>query len=293
MKHYLIAGAGGFLGTELIKQLAGKDNIQVIALTAQSGKLKKEAANAENIEIVERKTIFSPDFIFSDIDVLINCAFPRKADGIQMAEGLLYISTLLEKAVTGGARAVINISSQSVYSQKRISSATEDAELNLETGYAVGKYATELMTNSICRKISHTNIRMASLVGPGFDQRLINKFVKQVLSGNDIHIKGGKQLFGFLDVRDAASAIITAADCADWDEVYNLGPERSYSLLELAEYVQETISESGIAKTGIKVEETGEWQNSDLDSKKFRRQFGWKARYDLKSTINRIIEVTG
>lgn len=39
MKHYLIADAGGFLGTELIKQLAGKDNILITAATLQEVKL--------------------------------------------------------------------------------------------------------------------------------------------------------------------------------------------------------------------------------------------------------------
>lgn len=286
----LITGGSGFLGTELVRQLAKKYEIQVIALTSQEKKLGQIAKYASNITVIGQNAVFEPDFVFSDIDVLINCAFPRNGDGIQMANGLHYINSLMETAVTGGVKSVINISSQSVYSQMRLEEAAEDTELNLESKYAIGKYAVELMTNSLCHAIPHTNIRMASMIGVGFDQRLVNKFVKQVLAGNNLSIKGGKQLFGFLDVRDAASAIITVAEGSNWDEVYNLGSDRSYSLLEIAECVQNTVSKANIQKTQIELVETDDWQNSSVNSARFRKQFGWNERYTLEDTIKWILQ---
>lgn len=290
MKRILITGAGGFLGTELVRQMAGKQGVKVFALTSQKDKLKQVCGNAENVMPLERNAVFEPGFSFAEIDILINCAFPRNTDGVQMADGLQYISSLLETAVAGGVKAVINISSQSVYSQMRMEPATENTELNLETKYAVGKYATELMTNSICRNIPHTNIRMASLIGAGFDQRLVNKFVKQVLAGNNLSIKGGKQLFGFLDVRDAATAIIAVAEGSDWNEVYNLGPKRSDSLIEIAQCVQKVVAEVGFRETEIELTQTDDWQNSSMDSSRLREQFDWKEQFCLEDTIRSIIK---
>ena len=286
----LITGAGGFLGTEIVRQFVSQKNIQIIAFSTQKRKIERLIDNTKNFSVFDRNAIFDMDAVLSNVDVLINCAFPRNVDGIQMADGLRYISKLLETAVAGGVKSVINISSQSVYSQFRMEPATEDTELNLESKYAVGKYATELMTNSICGSIPHTNIRMASLIGIGFDQRLVNQFVKQVLAGNNICIKGGKQLFGFLDVRDAASAIIAVAGGKNWKEVYNLGPEKSFSLLEIANCVQETINDAGYAKTEIELFETDDWQNSGLNSMAFKMQFGWRERYRLEDTIVSIVK---
>lgn len=291
MKKYLIAGAGGFLGSEIVHQLKDRKEVQIIALTSQESKMRHLCLDTENIMLKGRNAVFEQEIDLSDVDVLINCAFPRNVDGSQMAGGLQYISNLLEIAVAGGVKAVINVSSQSVYSQSRIVSASETTELSLETKYAVGKYATELMTNCISRDIPHTNIRMASLIGAGFDQRLVNKFVQQVLAGNNLCIRGGKQLFGFLDVRDAASAVIVAAENSDWSEVYNLGPERSYSLLEIAECVQNVADESGLLKTEIELAATDDWQNSDVNSAKFRKQFNWEEQFDLKETIRWILNV--
>lgn len=285
----LVSGAGGFLGTEIVQQFARQEDIQIIALTSQKTKLGQVVGEALNINMIDRNSIFKSDFNFSDIDVLINCAFPRDVNGVQIADGLQYISDLLEYSVSGGIKSVINISSQSVYSQVRLELATEDTEINLESKYAIGKYAVELLTNNVCREIPHTNIRMASLIGAGFNQRFVNKFVKQVLAGNNLSIKGGKQMFGFLDVRDAASAIIAIALGKDWKEVYNLGPSYSYSLLEIAQCVQNTIYEAGFKKTEIEINETDDWQNSSLDSTRLKEQFGWNEQYRLKDTILSII----
>jgi len=285
----LVTGAGGFLGTEIACQLSSDGNHQIYALTSQGEKLKSRCGNGNHLVILERNDIFREHFPFEDIDCLINCAFPRNEDGVQMADGLKYIGNVLSTAVSGGVKSVINISSQSVYSQIRKKAAAETATLDLESRYAVGKYAAELLTNTICRDIPHTNIRMASLIGAGFDQRLVNKFVKQVMSGKDINIKGGRQVFGFLDVRDAASAIIRVMEGAGWDEVYNLGPEKDYSLAQIAESVQENIVECGYERTETILTESDDWLNSSLDSTKLTNQFGWKEKYTLKDTIKMII----
>lgn len=285
----LITGAGGFLGTELVKELMRQEDVDVVALTSQKEKLVQTIGEAANVTLSGRNSVFEPGFDFSSIDVLINCAFPRNVDGIQMADGLQYISRLLKRAVTGGVKSVINISSQSVYSQTRMKPAAEDTELNLESKYAIGKYAAELLTNSVCWNIPHTSIRMASLIGVGFDQRLVNKFIKQVLEGENICIRGGRQMFGFLDVRDAASAIIAVAQGKDWKEIYNLGPDRGYTLLEIAKCVQDTVKESGFENTEIELEETDDWQNSSLDSTRLKRQFDWREQCSLRNTVLSII----
>jgi nucleoside-diphosphate-sugar epimerase len=130
---------------------------------------------------------------------------------------------------------------------------------------------------------------MASLIGAGFEQRLVNKLVKQVLAGNNLELKCGRQKFGFLDVRDAASGIISAAYGDSFKEVYNLGADLSYSLEEIARCVQATVEEEGLKRTDISLTETDDVLNSELDSSLFKEQFGWKPVYSLKDTVRSII----
>lgn len=277
-----ITGAGGFLGRNLLNKLRETPH-SVYALTSKPDEIVSEQISEGKVIPIHKDKYI--DISWKKIDVLINCAFPRNTDGIMMADGLRYIQNILLFAVEQGVKSVINISSQSVYSQKRKEAATEETPLDLETKYAVGKYATELLTNSICKNIRHTNIRLASLIGPEFEQRLVNKFVKQALAGNDLNIMGEEQYFGFMDVEDAAEAILKMLeDEEEWDEVYNLGIKGVYSIVELAEKVKDIVNPNIVIITS----DADLWINSDLNSKVFGTRFVFSPKTTIEQSIRKI-----
>lgn len=275
----LITGGGGFLGQHLISDVLACGKHEVYAMSSQKEVLNEKFGQSGHFKVV--------DSVPGDLDVLISCAFPRNADGLSLANGLDYISALYKEAVCMNVKSVVNISSQSVYSSQRQTAADESEAVNLESKYAVGKYAVELLTNSIFSGIPHTNIRMASLIGVGFDQRITNKFVKQVVAGNDLRIVGGRQQYGFLDVRDAASAIIKVAlaDPAHWDEVYNLGTDGAYTLEEIANCVVAVGARLFGKNASVQVGEEAPWFGSALDSSRLKKQLGWEPKLSLEEIV--------
>lgn len=72
------------------------------------------------------------------------------------------------------------------------------------------------------------NIRLASLIGPSgsVPVNVLYKFLQSGLEGKDFCVVGGRQQFSFLDVRDAAEAILrlVESDVDKWETIYNLGP---------------------------------------------------------------------
>ncbi len=285
-----LTGSGGFLGRAILELLTEYPEISVTAFTSQRRQLSEMYRQWKNIIITDKDLVF--EFPFEEIDVLINCAFPRNENETELASGLLFIRQLLESAVEGGVGAVINISSQSVYSQNRYEAADENAPVVLESKYAVGKFTTELLTNTICRRIPHTNLRLASLIGAGLEQRIVNIFVKQVLSGQQLHVVGGNQRFGFLDVRDAASGILKMLKypVTNWKEIYNLGRNGSDSILEIAQCVRSVVKEQGIILPEMVLELSSAWQNSELNCQQFQTTFEWYPQYALKDTVVSIVE---
>lgn len=287
----IVSGAGGFLGRNFIDAALKVDGCRIIALTSQIDYFQKAYDTTDG----RLRVVFSNDFYSIDwenIDILLNCAFPRDVDGVNMARGLSYLKDLFSIAAEGNVSSVINISSQSVYSQMRDSAANEDTEINLETKYAIGKYSSELFLSSICKDIPHVNLRLASLIGVGFNQRVVNKLVASAINGNNLHIVGGKQKFGFLDIRDAVGALLAVVKEVHpyKREIYNLGTNESVTLEDIAKMVCELSEKYCDNVVSYDIEQADIIQNSSMACEKFFEDFHWTPMYSVKDTIISLYE---
>ena len=170
--------------------------------------------------------------------------------------------------------------------------ATEETPVCLESPYAVGKYAVELMLESICKGsgTKYTSLRMASLIGPGFDQRIVNRFVKQALETGKLTVKKNKQRFGFFDVEDAVSGIVAMLGTVekDWKPVYNLGGSGVYTLVEIADAVKDAVKSEAAEIVEIIVTDGDETGYSGLDARLFENDFDSVATYELIESVKAI-----
>ncbi len=159
--------------------------------------------------------------------------------------------------------------------------------MDLASSYAVGKYAQEILTNSICRNIAHTNLRLSSLFGKEFEQRVTNKMVKQCLAGKEIRVAVGGRRFAFMDVRDASEAILRLAGntFSTWGEIYNIGSIQGYTLEEMAQEIVGIYKEITGKSIPIVLQGETEWENSEVNCKKFMKQFNWAPHYSFHDTI--------
>ena len=287
-KKIVITGASGFLGSHLVERLKEDQRYEVYALSSKLDELENRLGG-ENVVYVYKNDLRAE--MLKD-SIVINCAYPRNSTGTVIADGLRYIQKVFEAAVESEAKAIINISSQSVYSQQRTEAATEETPVCLESTYAVGKYAVELMLESICKgsKTCYTSIRMASLIGPGFDQRIVNRLVKQALETGKLTVKRNQQKFGFFDVEDAVSGIVAMLGTVekDWKSVYNLGGSVAYTLVKIADTVKDAVKSEAAKIVDIIVTDGDETGNSGLDARLFENDFDSVATYELIESVKAI-----
>lgn len=285
MKRIVISGASGFLGQSIIAE-AEKNGVPVLAISTHPEKIL-----SASVECVGTAGFLNGSVKLLKTDVFINCLFPTNADGIKMANGLQTVYATIKVAKESGVGAFINISSQSVYASKREVAADEKMQLSLETPYAVGKYSTEVLTNVLFEGASHTNIRLASLLGVGYDQRIVNRMIVQALKGDTLKVVGGMQRYGFLDVRDAAVGLLTLSqsEATTWKEEYNLGRLESYTLIEVAEAVIRELHNKGLLAS-YEVGEGVDTRNSSLIPNLFMQEFNWRPRITFEQTVRDIIE---
>ena len=296
MRKIVLTGAGGFLGSHLLVELIGR-GVKVCAVSSKSpAQLLSAWGGVESVDQSSVKVINRDDWnsIASEIenaDVLVNCAFPRNADGCQLADGMDYLQRLFAIAGSSQVGAVVNISSQSVYSQTRTEPAREDTPVCLESKYAVAKYASEQLLEAYCGDKPHTSIRLASLMGPGFDQRVVNKMVKRVVEGEGLVVKETGARYGFLDVRDAARAIteMVRAPLTGFESSYNVGVEHGYTVTEIATHV---VTRVGAFVENASIEKQRFERNeftTAINSGRFRQKYGWKPEFTLDMTIDSIL----
>lgn len=288
----MITGASGFLGRNLIKRLRNDEHFQIFALSSDPDGLREDLS-ASNIEFYEKDIVCTEQAgnIMAEA-IVISCAFPRNSTGSGMADGLNYIRNVFEVAIDNRAEAIINISSQSVYSAQRSEAAAEETPVCLESTYAVGKYAVELWLESMCRntETAFTSIRMASLIGPGFDQRIVNRFVKQALGTRQLTVKKNSQRFGFFDIEDAVTGIVRmlGSDISMWKGIYNLGRAGGVSLTDIAESVRSVLKKTDNINVEISVMTGEESSSSEIDVESFCRDFEFQPDMELMDSIERI-----
>lgn len=295
-KTILVSGASGFLGKEIIRQLLKSKNYKIIALTSKPNDLMNYFNNPSRLIAFNISDWTSKIEKNIKMDFLVNCAFPRTSNSMELAKGLDFTKQLIINAIDFNIKNIINISSQSVYSQKSKSLPNETSPVAPESLYGMAKYATEKIVTVLCErsasKINFTNIRLASLTGVELEARMTNKFVKRALDGGKITVNGRGQKVSYLDVRDAASALLAMIDSNSrkWKPIYNLGNHNYSSVLEIAETVKKVAEEYSFNEVIIEVKAGQDNFNNLIDSELFYKDFYWKPYYTIPLMIKDLFE---
>src|SRR5699024_10134741 len=150
----LVSGASGLLGSELITQILENDKYKVIALTSKKETLTQMFEGNPNLKVLHIDNWVINLGLNNQIDTLINCAFPRSSKPEELAKGLLFTENIIKGAIDIGVKKVINISSQSVYSQKSKSTTNEASSVAPESLYGMAKYSSERIVATLCENHS-------------------------------------------------------------------------------------------------------------------------------------------
>ena len=289
MKKILITGASGYLANQLINEFVS-DGFDIAAMTSNPENIFRILKD-KSIEIISNDSVISGSRSLCDIDVVIHTAFCRKSDGNKLYQSLLMMQKLVEKCKEYGIKGFINISSQSVYGSQKKELSDEHGIIAPDYLYAMAKVSSEMLLDQMVSsdtELRYTNVRLASLIGPGnkVPENILSKFIVSALHGIQFNVIGGGQKFSWLDVRDAARAIYLLAlkNPKEWDPQYNLGPEKQINILELADEICSQAKEL----YGIEVmyqftpEET--LLNAGMNSKKIYTYLNWKPKYSFSQT---------
>ncbi|MDO4218978.1 MAG: NAD(P)-dependent oxidoreductase [Synergistaceae bacterium] len=292
MKKLIITGASGLVGTELVYTVLNNSNYSLFLISTHPDILKeKYKSNSQitslSIDELERKTE-------NEFDCIVHLAFARSKDPEQLAKSLDYTRKILTIAKHIRIPSYINISSQSIYGD--IHRPLWEEQMNAAPNYlyALGKYATELMTQLALQgtNTNWTNIRLASVIE---NARFVSVFVRNMIEGKPLNIVGGSQKCSFIDVQDVANAIykvITMQDKIMYKEVYNLGTGIQTPIVEIANLVNRIGHEEySLPLTSINIEQKDIHLDVGMDNRLFMKEFNWKPLYSIDDMIRSLFEL--
>lgn len=140
------------------------------------------------------------------------------------------------------------------------------------------------------RDLEWTSIRLGSLIGPGYDNRLPLRLARAGRDQGCIKIQDQGSLFSFLDVQDAAEGLAAFLPTQDWDPVYNLGTDEIYSIDDMAQEALLYLLEEGVRADLDRETAAGPGHNNTLDSRAFYVKSGWQPRLQLADSLRRALK---
>lgn len=286
MKKVLLTGATGYIGRKFVEIYS--DDLEIVALT-------RNVEKYESSDLFSKTKLISIDnFLDSNIrmkdHVLLNLAFPRSSDSESLLDAFDFIYKIYRKFRDLNGKHIVNISSQSVYDIDRVKPAKETDLVKVFSMYGLAKVYSEQYTIDFCKKnnMDYINLRLASIIGPKFDQRFINKFVYSYLDDKGINIIDKGETFSYINVYDAIKLFynIIVDSNIKWNECYNIGVEESYTITEIIEEIKK-IDHDYKGNISIKRELTSRKTNQVcLD--KLKKYIEVTADYPLSKTIEQI-----
>ena len=252
----LVTGAAGFIGSHVCQHLL-KAGCKVTALDDLSGGFRDQVpAGATFVEgSVTDTALINRIFAGQQFDYVFHLA-AYAAEGLShfikhfnYTNNLLGSVNLINASVNHGVKCFVFTSSIAVYGRNQLP-MSEDAVPQPEDPYGIAKYAVELDLREAHEMfgMNHVIFRPHNVYGENQNigdryRNVIGIFMNQIMQGQPMSVFGdGQQTRAFSYIDDVAPIIAASATRpACYNEVFNVGADRAYTVLELANVVAKTM----------------------------------------------------
>jgi dTDP-glucose 4,6-dehydratase len=259
MKVALVAGASGFIGSNLSRLLLDKD-YQVIGVddhsTSDGTNLKQLKETSQFSFVNASVTSNYEEFAPKPVDVIFHLASPASPPKYQ-ALGLetihantLGTENLISLALRDSARLVFASTSE-IYGDPLVSPQPEDYWGNVNpigprSVYDESKRMGETLIShfSTRDKLDGAIVRIFNTYGPGMDPhdgRVVSTFIRQALAGEPFTVYGdGSQTRSFCYVDDLIDGLLKMAESKESGPI-NLGNPIEHDLISLGNLIAEVV----------------------------------------------------
>lgn len=258
MSTVLVTGASGFVGTQIVNQLASKGHdLRLVSRPPAARRLASRFANATLLECEDLFAQSADDWAESckGVDVIIHAAwYVNPADYLDSEKNAACVSgtfRMAQGAVRAGVRHFVGIGTCMEYALP-----SEQLDINAPTGpstvYGGCKLATfEILDNFLkSSQVDFSWCRLFYLFGEGENEKRLYPYLKRCMeAGETARLGAGTQLRDYMDVADAGARI---ADVIDTGQVgaINVCSGLPVSICQFAESVADRYGRRDLLEFG-------------------------------------------
>lgn len=298
--RYLVTGGAGFIGSELVRCLAGLDaSVRVVDNLVNGRRENLEGALSNNVEltVADIRDRASMASLLRDVDIVFHLACLGVRHSIHSPlenEEVNATATLglLELARRSGVKRFVYISTSEVYGMVTTVPVSEEHPTWPMTIYGSSKLAGEAHTRAFWHEFHFPTVvlRPFNAYGPrchheGDSGEVIPRFMLRCMAGRPMVIFGdGKQTRDFTFVSDTAAGILAAGLSEDSvGQTINLGSGKEITITRLATM----IADVDRPNAEIKYVECrpGDVLRLLSDSSKATNLFGFKTTVSLRDGL--------
>lgn len=265
-RKVLVTGGAGFIGSNFLNYIVNSNphcvfiNIDILNYCSDINNIHPNVHASKNyiFEQLDLKNKASIDDLLTkhpDIDTIVHFAAQSHvdtsfvnstafiADNIVATHNLLQSIVDTQKTIT--LKKFIYVSTDEVYGETGDTVKTETSVLNPTNPYAASKASAEMLCTSYMHsfKLPVIITRSNNVYGRNqYIEKLIPKFANQLLNGEKCSIHGcGSYKRTFLHALDVCRAFVCIINKGTIGEVYNIGSNDEFSVLQIAHYLVQNI----------------------------------------------------
>ena len=256
MKKAVITGAAGFTGAVLTEHLVST-GYEVVAIVRPNSSHNSRIDKFGKMVTVIPVDIFEDLSIDSIIDKFPNCQesvffhLAWHGDRNNLEEQLKNVNVTLKMlglANALGCKCFICTGSQAEYGPIREDIITEDTLTSPITAYGAAKVAACQLSKVKAEQMGLEWIwgRIFSLIGKYEPRgRMLPDLIYKLKNNEDVSLSSCKQNWDYLDVKDAAEALLALAERGKSGEIYNIANGDYHPLKYYTELAKQNINPKG------------------------------------------------